>query len=531
MANQDQTPADSTPVQDIVISDVPAVESHRTRAIAPDSRANTVKKSLPPGTEGEKDSARVSDAISIGRANNARTNSATAMLQKRPANVLPLHLAPIDSFFLADDHPRYPMTSLIRMEFTGQINPEAFYFALEEATARHPLMRAVIRPMKRGLPCWTKDAAIAPTVDWGPVDKPVTFETTESIDLTNESGLRFWIRGDESQTDITLQVHHACTDGTGVYRFLGDLLAVYGQQTADEDAIKPELSEIDTKMLRNRRARIAGITFKAKRSELIRLGVRQSLDVFASRITPLATPNKDAQSIRTPFPGVFCFQFNRDEHKQLRNTAGDFGAMLNDLLMAEMFRTVMRWNAEQGKPVRGKMRILMPSDLREQQDYPMPATNMTAYTFLTRKPGQCDDLKSLMKGIREETARIKHDQLGRRFMDTAEFAANGHSILKFLLRRNRCNATTILSNVGDPSRRFTASFPRDKGRVIAGNLRLEEISGVPPMRLKTHATLAIFSYRRNLTLCVRCDPYRFTPEDGNAFISMYADQLKSHLSD
>ena len=129
----------------------------------------------------------------------------------------------------------------------------------------------------------------------------------------------------------------------------------------------------------------------------------------------------------------------------------------------------------------------------------------------------------------QATDGIKYHQLGRQFMDTAEFAANGQAILKFLLRRDRCNATTILSNVGDPSRRFTASFPRDKGRVVAGNLRLEAISGVPPMRLKTHATLAIFSYLRNLTLSVRCDPYRFSPEDAQAFIQMYADQLKTHL--
>ncbi len=454
------------------------------------------------------------------------------MLQKRPAKVLPLHLTPIDAFFLADDRPRYPMTSVIEMEFTGHLDPNAFFAALGTATARHPLTSAVIRPMKRGMPCWTRDVAIEPWVNFGALDDPVEYEKTEQIDLTKESGLRFWIRGDEHRTTITVQVHHACTDGTGVYRFLGDLLAVYGQMTTLPDAIAPELSEIDPRMLRNRRARVAGIALKAKTIDLMRRGLRSAMHMFATRITPLATPRTSVavDGVKSTFPGIHSIQFDKEEHKQLRTAAGNFGAMLNDLLLAEMFRTILRWNAEHGQKVgTGKMRVLMPSDLREQKDYPMPATNMTAYTFLTRKGKDCDDLKQLMRSIREETARIKHEQLGREFMDVTELASYAPGVLRFLLARKRCKATTILSNVGDPSRRFTASFPRDKGRVVAGNLRLESIRGVPPMRLKTHATLAVFSYLRNLTLCVRCDPFRFTPDQSRAFIQMYADQLRTHL--
>ena len=466
------------------------------------------------------------------------------MLKRDLPKVLPLHLAPIDSFFLADDNPFYPMTSIIRMEFSGVLDPNAFDIALDEANERHPLTNAVIRPAKRGEPCWVKDANIRPWVDWGPIDEPIEYADTERFDLRRESGLRFWIRTDDTKTVMTLQVHHACTDGTGVYRFIGDLLAIYGRQTTPDGERKPELAEVDLRLLRGRRARMSNIAKSGSKFDLIRHGCAHTWNIFSKKVTPLAIPSgKDNIAVSpespealndamlTPFPGVVSLQFNKEEHKLLREAAAKHGAMLNDLLMAEMFRTIIRWNAAHNAPRKnGWLRIMMPSDLREQHDYPMPATNMTAYTFVTRRQNECSDIGSLMQSVRKETGQIKHEQLGKKFMDTVEFAAGGPSILKYVLGRDRCIATTILSNVGDPSKRFTASFPRKKGRIVAGNLTLEDVSGVPPMRIRSHATLAIFSYLRKLTISVRCDPFRFRPEDADRFVHMYVDGLRDHIA-
>ena len=113
------------------------------------------------------------------------------MLQKNPTNVLPLHLAPIDSFFLADDQPRYPMASIIQLSFEGCLDPDAFEFALASASARHPLTRAVIRPAKRGLPCWVADATIRPHIDYGPLGEPVALAGEERIDLVRGVRIAF----------------------------------------------------------------------------------------------------------------------------------------------------------------------------------------------------------------------------------------------------------------------------------------------------------------------------------------------------
>jgi hypothetical protein len=454
------------------------------------------------------------------------------MLKKDQPNVFPLHLAPIDAFFCADDHPRYPMTSVIHLDFSGTLDPEVFELALDDALVRHPLLCALIKPAKRSMPCWVMSEDVKPRIDWGGADKPITCDDGEAIDLSREVGLRVWGRIGDNVTRLTLQVHHACTDGTGVYRFLGDLLACYGIRVATGDEA-PELGEVDSGLLRGRRRRLADVAIHGTRGQLMRAGFRHGWDVFGKRIQPIVVPTQaDAtRQALTPFPGVCSKTFSREQHKSLRAAAGKYGVMLNDLLLAEMFQTIRQWNEKlAGRPQQGWLRIMMPYDLRDKQDYEMPAANMTAYTFITRRSRDCVDLKTLVRDVRDETARIKHGRLGTLFMDALTLAENGPKILAFLLRQNRCISTVILSNIGEPSRRFTARLPRKGGKICCGDLVLEQITGVPPLRRHSHATFAIFTYARNMTISLRCNPYCFTIEQCEALLDMYMERLAQHVA-
>ena len=131
----------------------------------------------------------------------------------------------------------------------------------------------------------------------------------------------------------------------------------------------------------------------------------------------------------------------------------------------------------------------------------------------------------LVREVRNETARIKHDRLGTTFVDAIMLAEWAPKVLHYLLRRDRCIASVILSNIGEPSRRFTAKLPRKKGKVVCGNLVLEHISGVPPLRSRSHATWAVFTYAREMTISLRCDPFRFTKADTEALLENYWQRL------
>ena len=270
------------------------------------------------------------------------------------------------------------------------------------------------------------------------------------------------------------------------------------------------------------------LSASATRRERTPLALREAWKILHRQPAPLAPPaaasataDRDAD-----FPGFLCHSFDRARHECLRNAAGAQGVTLNDLLLRDLFVTLDRWQGERlswFQPRR--LRIMMPVELRGTEDYTMPATNMVAYAFLACKAGDVGQPRELLRMIRDQTARIKHERFGSRFVDMIYAASRIRGLLPFALRRNLCMATAILSNVADPSRRFTARLPRQAGRIVAGNLVLEEITGVPPLRPKTRAAFSISQYDRRLTISLRCDPHLFRREDTAALLNLYVEQL------
>ncbi len=481
------------------------------------------------------------------------------MLQRAKTRVFPLHLAPIDDFFLVDDRPDYPMVFTSHLKFTGQVQREAFEPALVEALGRHPLLQALIKPAKGDKPCWVLAGDLMPRVDWGPVGKPFTLDDGEAIDLTREVGLRVWVRTSPDESEVLLQFHHACCDGTGAYRFIGDLLAEYGMRSASE-AEAPVVEVCDIRLLKDRRGKMVS-EFRGRLPYILQC-LALGCKVFGPKVSPLGLPkrNRDAARRRetrdelapdypddfsqgdfsqdgasqahgqlAPYPGIETILFSKSEYKSLREAASRSGAMFNDLLVCEMLLAITEWNKRHGKRRRERWRIMMPTDLREKEDILMPAANLTAYSFITRSSVECGSPTKLLQSVRDETLKIKREKPGKRFIDAVMATDYVPGLLKFLLNRKRCLATVILSNVGDPTRRFLARFPREGGKIRCGNLRLEQISGVPPLRPMSRATLSIVTYGRQLAINVRCDRHTMSRSEAQEFLRLFAARLSNHL--
>jgi hypothetical protein len=440
--------------------------------------------------------------------------------------ILPLHLSAADQLMLAQDLPGYPATFTVQLEFLGQIDQTAWEAALRESLERHPLLTAYIRPGKGGLPCWTAAEDPFPSLDWATDSAPIWCPHGEAIDLSREIGLRVWVRQGPERSLVLLQYHHAASDGTGAYRFIGDLLACYGQRT-DESGTPPVLAPVQIQMLRSRKDRLfegQPLTWPEGLAETWRLLVRHP--------TALATPPAPAMNgvSKDYFPGFLSASLDREDSKQLRSAADQRGAMLNDLLLRDMFLTLDDWNREQNPGRRpSRLRIMMPTDMRVSQDCEMPAANLTSYTFLTRYPERWTSADDLLASIQAETQMIKSRRSGTKFMNMVAWATRSRRLLPYLMSRNTCLATAVLSNAADPSRRFTAKFYRDHGRIVCGNLVLESISGVPPLRAKTHATFSISQYDRRVTVSLRCDPHSFRPENTAALLELYMCRLRQSV--
>lgn len=443
--------------------------------------------------------------------------------------IFPLHLTPIEKFLLADDRPKYPMAFVIDVVLSGTLDRDAFDVALSESLARHPLLKSLIRPAKQNALCWVSAKGQRPYVDWAKADVPITFPNNDEwIDLRDETGLRLWIRQGAEQIQLTAQFHHACCDGIGAYRFLGDLLAFYGARTASEGATRPTVDEVNPVRLRGR-ADGCGYLDRSGQASLQRREAIKLLFQLAGRGCDPLYPSKPRRRT-VEFPGYRCHSFTQDEFKQLRHAAKAFGSLLNDLLLLELFYAMHQWNTSKRRRItRRKYRIMMPTDLRSTKDYETPAANIIGYSFITHKASDLRDKQDLANRIREETALIKHERLGERFVDMVSTAAAVRGLLPFATAVPRTLSSAVLTNVGDPSRRFLARFPRESGRLVCGNLILKRISGFPPIRPKTRAAFSIVSYRKELTIGLRCDPHLFSLDDTEEMLDLYVDQLRAYL--
>jgi hypothetical protein len=448
------------------------------------------------------------------------------MSDLKAASIFPLPLAAFERYMLADDRPEYPMTFTLTLRLSGTIGREAFEEGVGEALARHPLLGALVDRSARR-PCWILSGARRPPLDFDDLAAPLRCPRGEAIDLAREPGLRLWVRQGDGGAEVTGQFHHACCDAIGALSFLGDVLAGYAARVAEGDE-RPVPQPLALERLRVRGALGRGRASWTRRLSRLLGTLSHAVRFSRQRPAPLAGPPAATPlpADPEPFSGMYRRALGGEVIGRLREVAQRRGATVNDLLLRDMFLTIAAWNARWGRGSRRAwLRILMPTNMRVAGEPPMPAANEVSMSFLSRRAGACDDARRLLDGIHRETLHIKRTRRGLRFIHVLEWAQRLCGGMPRRLVGDRCFATVVLSNLGDAARWFTATFPIRSGRVIAGNLVLEAVTGAPPIRAKTSAAVMVIRCAGETSVSLRCDPRRFSPEHAEGLLVEYVDRL------
>jgi hypothetical protein len=468
----------------------------------------------------------------------AQVSQPTAVPKKTP-RLFPLYLTPFEEYMLWDDRTDYPMTFVVKMEFEGTVDREAISLALPKALKRHPLLQAIVRPAKGNRDCWVAAPNPEVEISWGMLDQPLELPRGEAIDLRSEVGLRVWIRSGQDANGsercvITTQFHHATCDGIGAYQLLGDWLWYYAEAVGEPN--ESPLPPLDPLQLRMRvkasynieRYRDGSGKVMYDRPEAYRMALKtmQSLSSrkpFESAASPSDLPSEPL------FPGLCDFEFDKQLYKQLRHAAEARGQSTNELLIQQLLVSLDSWNELQGHRHRGQFCIMMPMDLREAETRLSTAANLVTYALIRRDRSECKDSPALINSLSQELLKLKHTRHCTPFMNTIAFLTRLPTWLKRGFAGRRRMATAIVSNTGDPTKRFSISFPSEKGLLKAGNLLMTDINGVPPMRNGTRLTISVFTYRRVLKICLRCDPKHFSVADSREFLKHYVSSIEGLL--
>ncbi len=441
------------------------------------------------------------------------------------ADIFPLPLVPFERYMVADDRPGYPMTFFIRVEVEGVPDRAAMDAAFADALARNPLLTACV--VRRGIRLhWVPSKKPLPTLRWDVGDAEPPLPVGGPLDLKNSVGIDGYVYQADGKAAIVISFHHAACDGIGGFRFVGDLLAYYGRRTAPQDKL-PTLLPVSAANLAYRGMFDIRLPAPISAWTVLKATLRESWKVFTRRAMFLMNRNRPRGHARRIPPTMPVETLDADLYDRFCARAGELGVTANDLLLRDMFLTAREWNISRGgRKTKGWLRITMPTSLRGKKDTRMPAANTLGYALVTRHTDECDDLESLLATVAFETETIRAWSMGAMFVDSLRVAGRVPGLIPLGTRLGRRFSTLVLSNLGDPSRRFRARFPRRDGEIVAGNLTVKSMFGAPPVRPGTRAALALFSYADKLAIALHSDRRWFSADDAREFLAMYRRRLE-----
>ena len=439
-------------------------------------------------------------------------------------------LTPFEQFMWLDDRARYPLVFEVVLRFSGQIDPTAMADAWRFAIARHPLLRATIATHAGGL-VWQ-----APATGWrelvvedADADLP---EDLPRIDLQREPGLQGSLRETDEGWDLGLLFHHACCDGHGARMFLQDLVLAYTVlRGVSEDEDPFFRSECDLLLQRGTYpgAEGSGASFGRRLCHSLRFALLRPTPVASNLPAAVARGAKRRSGSSL---GHRTHTFSAGEVAGMDAIQQRFSATRNDIAVAMLFEVLADWQRKNGISPQARIRVAVPTDLRSRADERMPAANRYTYIFLERTVAECADWATLLPGLQGDFQQRKQEGRGGQFLAALRRGARFRRVMHWLLQRNNCFSTAVLTNLSDPSWRLRKRLPVDEeGLMWIDKAQCVDIQiRTPPLRPGTRWGFGIFEYAGRMTISFRYDSTAISAAAADAIMARYVNHWQTVLA-
>lgn len=448
---------------------------------------------------------------------------------------------------LADDAPDYPMVIPVKFRLDGPLDREILEAAFQETLELSPLMTAKVEERGHKL-YWIKTEP--EKLIW---DAPVP--NLVRINLFEGNGVRVFINASAEKAAGTLFIHHSVTDGSGLCEFFETWFKIYrlrheSSNSAESDASEiPRLSELQQQRA-SENARLGqrgkfGMNFF---KYLLRpfqefCGLIGTLEYFSHRPTPVGASSSqlpDLETLRKQEKKLTddhkielshrqtCLEFSQEETRNILKIAKRTNYKVNDMMVACMQDACQKWLANhRPDDAHLPIRIMIPMDMRSKKNREKYVANNVSMVFLDRRPGRYKSVQHLCWYGWLEMTPIKLMKLGLTFAHLIRFYRRRNKLDK-LFRRDRCIATTILSNMGPL---FTKSeLVNDQSQLAAGELTLSELQIYPPVRPFTWLTSLVLTYGKKFVVNSSWCSRHMTSHDVDEILAQFKHNLLSGFS-
>lgn len=450
--------------------------------------------------------------------------------------MFPLPLSDFEYYMLVDDRPSHPMVFVMAAQLSGSFQEPALRQALAELINCHPLLNCTISEIPGTGWCWTPRTSEVTQncLEWTDEDETFVAEFVPAvrvIDVKSRTGLQVVVRASATRSRLFLYIHHACCDGIGGMQILGELLARYGQKTTAPGAKQPVFDNTTAEVLLERDNYDSGEatverhkkSLKKTIGKISRLLLRKPVLLSPSAVSEHSSVVSPAESA----PAIVEAVLSKECHRKLRAVAATYDVSVNDLFIGQFLLHIRRWNSRTNQSSGNSwIRLSVPVSMRTKVHDEMPAANVVSYEFVTRRQHECDDIDSLLKSIHQKTSDAVNNREGIVCLKIFKVLRKFPRGMKMFLGLKSCLSTAVIANIGDVRRRFSGRFPLNDGKWIAGNVLVERITGVAPVRPNTRAALSIGEYAGELSISLRTDATVINFADTHRFLNEYVEDLE-----
>ena len=448
-----------------------------------------------------------------------------------PSDLFPLQLSDFEYYMLSDDRPTYPMVFVMTVQVSGSLLEQPLRESLRELLTSQPLLDCCVKKLRGKGWCWVRQTESAELLDWHSTDHASVaafVPEVRIISLQRNRGIFVDVRAATDCATVTLYLHHACCDGIGALQLIGELFSRYGQKTVEPESKRPEFELPDSNALLQRENYTAGESGTQRQ----RKSLRRSIGKIARLL--LRKPVLLAGSAKIPVAGsgqipraIQSHLLPRSLNRSLRAVAAQRKVSINDLFVREMLLHIRDWNRQAQQPFgRRWIRLAIPLSMRTSRHDRVPACNIVSYALVTRRERDCDDPETLLQSIHQQTSDVLFNREGIVCLKLFRVLRKLPGAMRGFLSLKSCLSTLVLANVGDVRRRFSGRFPLRKGKWVAGNVVIEQLHGVAPVRPNTRAAMSIGEYAGELTVSLRTDSLAMNTADSERFLAVYLDRLR-----
>jgi NRPS condensation-like uncharacterized protein len=347
------------------------------------------------------------------------------------------------------------------------------------------------------------------------------------FDIRVRPGVLLTVAQTATYTDMLFQFHHSCCDGRDSFSFIGDVLEMY-VTLLDSNSDKT-FRECPAEEQDNGKQNGFVLTWQNLHRTTQRIGILiKDMLVFFARspisLIPAGQTFLD-NSKHVDHLARSSTSFDAVETESLNTAARLRGVRMNDLLMRDIFLAIGEWK-QRHAPVNSQdwLRFCIPVDIRRHKEFCNFMGNGASYTFIDRRLCDLHNPVDLLSSIHGDMELVKSKQLDLQFIKGLKILGKFPGARQWVLAQKKCQSTCVVTNLGRVLNRHR--LPRREGRIVLGDVELEEIEILAPLRPFTSAAFAIHFYARRLAITLHYDSRILSKHQADDLMAMFTHFLR-----